>query len=201
MGRPIFTRRYMVVVESAEPLRDSSRLAEAVRLVEAWVTTWTNRFSPRFHDPTVVSANAKVVRRILDDHSITKRIQRWFSGTKLEYDPTTELESVAANSGRIRLVDYSTIDDWAEKALESLKLSATKSLRIAVLRCSFKDDTSLYLDLKTNLQGDFSIDLVVYSFAALEDKEFGERLTDRLEDLTKSRHFQDLAEVSRQSFD
>ena len=195
MGRPIFIQRYRVVVEPAETLCDSSQLIEAINLVKDWVTTWTNRFSPRFHDPTIVNANAKLVRKVLDDHSFGNRIRRWVSRTKLEYDPASKLEAAAATSGRIRLVDYSNIDDWAEKALECLKLSATESLRIAVLRDSFKDDTSVYLDLKSNPSGDISIELAVFSFLALEDQEFGARLTDRLEDLTISCHFQVLSEA------
>ncbi|MEO1582810.1 MAG: hypothetical protein AAFR91_13340 [Pseudomonadota bacterium] len=184
MARLIFCERLQFVGND----RDAP-LSEALHVLEEWVYTWTNRYSPRFFDPATTKTQAIRIDEILKDQSFGSRFRRWMRASQLDYIPEEELEKIAKTSGRQTLVDCASPEEWIAKALDSLRNSPTDSIRLDLLRRSTNDDTALYLDLQIEAPDSLSIQLVVYSFAALEDKTLGGILRGRLQALIDSGRF------------
>lgn len=189
MGRPLFCERLRFVGDGQR-----TRLVEALQVLEEWANQWSNRYSPRFHDPATTVAQARRIREITKDQLPLRRLQRWISGSRLEYQPGKEIRKALANSGRVRLFDCSDTQEWVDEVLTSLANSPTRSIRLDLLRSSAKDDTSLYLDVKSRDSGSVSIELLVLSFAAIEDESVGNTLSVRLKALTATGFFREIAE-------
>jgi len=158
--------------QGADRSADNS-LIGVLGILEKWTRSWTSRFSPRFYDPEVVKSGDKRIREILADPSPS------------EIDVEAELEKISSNSGRIRLVDYPDTKGFATEAIRCLRAGKSGSLKIQVLRPSFKDDTKLNLVIQKNDSDGLRIELDVFSFAAIENYKYRRTLEERLGVLAK----------------
>ena len=174
---------------AASPDGSAALLVTAIEELRDGGSPWTNRFSPRFHDPAVVAANAEKIRGLLADHSVIARLRRWIARTPLDYDPGSVAGEIMSNSGRLKLDDFQDIEAWAKQAVDCAAASPTGRLRISLLRLSYNDDTSLTLELASGTSGETTIELQVASFLAEDDLPYREQLIDRIAQVVRQTNF------------